>query len=247
MHIDLSRLEIREILRVIDGTDIEPEVAEKLRAAIDAKKPTYVFGHDYDHDKARTLIAATYQPTATPTETQRIAQDVLSAHRVNDALRLESKMDDNEPPQIEKLVWSQELQDEYKRKVQWAITPEDVDHINIERQTVTTAQWRARKAYKPTYDTEGNGVINAVFATDMPRAPGYRERFEVGDKSPGGDACVQAGTYTTAAFACKDGHGYTLNGTNAGCPACFMAGSTGGGAAQRADDPGRIDGEDSEW
>jgi|GEM_PF-5676411 len=235
MLVPLSRLEIRELIRCVEGTDIDTDLLHLLESFIKLVDSDFrpVSGGESPMMKARQNVIDML-PIQHDT-TQRAYLQALAK-----ATAPESDL----APIVPKMVWSPELAQTYDLKVGWKITNEEVERMNADRQKASDEEWQHARSYRPSVDQEGNGVVTAAFVQpDRPRAPGWRESFAIGDLNANDDACVRAGTYTTAAFRCSTGHGYTLNGTVAGCPQCWMNGGGAGTTKQR--DENDIEGEES--
>lgn len=217
MLVELSKLEVREIIRCVAGSDIDGDLLRKIATLLESA------------------------PAAQRYETTVVRADDLL--RVVD--RAVAPVPDNDrPPRVPLIEWTPELAAIYKVKLGWDLTKAEADEINAVRQKASDDEWHAARNYRPQLNQEGYGVVTAAFVEpDRPRAPGYVEAFSIGSKNAGGDECVRAGSYTGAVFVCGNGHGYSLNGTTSGCPQCWLNGSA-APAAQR-EDPDKIEGEES--
>lgn len=218
MQIELSRLEIKDILaNLMDSA--EPEVVEKLRAAIgtNGKPKLALHGPHYVAEFVGTL------PNGDPAH---VVVEVLEPNKVH------YQSDDAWRP-LTRADYPHTMRHEQTGEERYVVSDEDIVTINAQRATAFEAAQKMADARK------GHTLIDFVETPTRPPAA----RVAVGGANVQGDRCVKSNEAGQSVFQCKNGHGYVEEGSvTPGCPQCFGGSGSGLGGRQveatmDADDP----------
>jgi hypothetical protein len=225
--INLSKLELRELLRCVERTDCEPEVIDKLRAEIGGAA-----GYTPSTDKANglTVIAPPPRMAAITAVVDGPGPQYMTEYEI---AAMRALCASREPPQ--------------------EFSDAEVATVNEERRVT----WEAQRKMQDRTLSATSGIAYTNHESQRPQHhEGHPlDRTPLGQTNRFGEKCIGIDANSGCSiFQCKEGHAYVANNPFVvGCTECAVAGNAppGGGEAVAAgavrEDRGAIEGSDSNW
>jgi len=230
MQIDLSRLEIKDILANL-GPDAEPEVIAKLQDVLDWNNsangtvPVRV-KHAYVPSRRYRADADYYADSTAPTAAAFYAEQAK-----NDPVENSLSIEVTRP--LSRADFPHTMKHNETGETRYVVSDDDIATINTQRATAFAAAQKVADA------RQGHTIHDFVETPAKPPAA----RVPVGGKNAQGDTCGKINEAGQSVFQCRNGHGYVEEGSvTVGCPQCFGGGGSGLGgrpieATMDVDDP----------
>lgn len=237
MQIDLSRLEIKDILANL-GPDAEPEVVAKLQDVLD-------WNNSANEKRGRSSMA--------PMPALLRERELLRASNERYGTELVGVLPNGEPAhvlvelipnslsievpeawrQLARADFPHTMKHDETGETRYVVSDDDIVTINAQRATAFAVAQKVADARR------GHTIHDFVETPAKPPAA----RVPVGGKNAQGDACGKIDAAGQSVFQCRNGHGYIEEGSvTVGCPQCFGGGGSGLGgrpieATMDVDDP----------